>query len=400
MSKLKILHLFNNYLPPTMNWAHNLMEHLPDTLCFVTARSFLKKNFYNSHFQYISNPFGDYHQHFNNLNNKHKFWYYGKILTKASEFLQLEYKYLIHQVKENKIDLLHAHFAYTGCYFSKIASETRVPLIVSFYGYDYERLPYTQPVYYKKYKHLFKEAAQFICEGPHGAKILTKMGCPSSKISIVPLGINTKDIQSYKRSKSPDQLSLIQIATFTEKKGHIYALKAFHKALKSGEHMHLTMIGKEKHHGGNIKNKVINYIKNNNLSDKVTISDSIDYNDLHHYLEGFQVFLHPSCYAEDKDCEGGAPIVLLDAQATGMPVISTTHCDIPSEVIHGQTGLLSKEKDIDDIANNILQFYKMDSTTYLKYCKSARAHVESEYNVIESAKKMKKNYLHLLNSIK
>ena len=34
------------------------------------------------------------------------------------------------------------------------------------------------------------------------------------------------------------------------------------------------------------------------------------------------------------DCEGGAPIVLLDAQATGLPIISTKHCDIPDEVSH------------------------------------------------------------------
>ncbi len=61
----------------------------------------------------------------------------------------------------------------------------------------------------------------------------------------------------------------------------------------------------------------------------------------------------PVATLKDMDCEGGAPVVLLDAQATGMPVISTTHCDIPDEVVHGETGLLSPEKDVGALAELI-----------------------------------------------
>lgn len=42
--------------------------------------------------------------------------------------------------------------------------------------------------------------------------------------------------------------------------------------------------------------------------------------------------------------EGGAPIALLDAQATGLPVLSTRHCDIPFEVEHERTGLLARRR--------------------------------------------------------
>jgi hypothetical protein len=31
--------------------------------------------------------------------------------------------------------------------------------------------------------------------------------------------------------------------------------------------------------------------------------------------------------------EGGAPKVIIEAQAPGMPVISTTHCDIPNVTV-------------------------------------------------------------------
>ena len=68
-------------------------------------------------------------------------------------------------------------------------------------------------------------------------------------------------------------------------------------------------------------------------------------------MEGYHVFIQPSCYTATRDCEGGAPLVLLNAQATGMPVITTTHCDIPDEVIHNETGLLTAERDIEGLVD-------------------------------------------------
>jgi colanic acid/amylovoran biosynthesis glycosyltransferase len=78
-------------------------------------------------------------------------------------------------------------------------------------------------------------------------------------------------------------------------------------------------------------------------------------------------------------------VVLLDAQATGMPVISTTHCDIPSEVIDGETGLLAPERDVGGLAEHIRRFYAMDASEYQGFCKRARKHVEEQYDIARNA---------------
>ncbi len=49
------------------------------------------------------------------------------------------------------------------------------------------------------------------------------------------------------------------------------------------------------------------------------------------------LFLSPSVTAPDGDSEGGAPVSIIEAAATGMPVVSTTHCDIPQAVDDGVT---------------------------------------------------------------
>ena len=67
------------------------------------------------------------------------------------------------------------------------------------------------------------------------------------------------------------------------------------------------------------------------------------------------MFLSPSVTAQDGDSEGGAPVSIIEAQATGMPIVSTVHADIPEAVVPGESALLSAERDVDGLAENLAQ---------------------------------------------
>lgn len=41
------------------------------------------------------------------------------------------------------------------------------------------------------------------------------------------------------------------------------------------------------------------------------------------------IFISPSVASEDGDVEGGAPVTIIEMAASGMPIVSTNHCDIP-----------------------------------------------------------------------
>jgi colanic acid/amylovoran biosynthesis glycosyltransferase len=183
------------------------------------------------------------------------------------------------------------------------------------------------------------------------------------------------------------------VATFREKKGHIYTLKAFHSALNNCPGMSLTLVGNGE---AMIQKALFDYITLHQLQDKVKIIHEIDFNELHPFLSGFDVFIHPSCYSESRDCEGGAPVVLLDAQACGLPVIATTHCDIPDEVADKKTGLLTPEKDVAALANSIYTFYKMQADEFSRFSLSARKHVEDNYSIANNAKTLQETYFELI----
>ena len=389
--KIKVLHLFNQYLPQTENWAYHLISSLPNCEIHIAAKNYLKKDFYNARFHYVDNYFDEFDKMNRQLSKRKPADILKKLTIKTIPFIFGKVDQLFTDYsRKNKIELVHAHFANIGWEFRHIAQQLKIPLIISFYGWDYEKLPYTKPEYRKRFKKLFEIADGFICEGAHGATILKKYGCKEEKIFVVSLGVQPERIPVIKREKHPQSLNLVQIASFTEKKGHQYAIEALAKIIKDCPNIELTFIGNDNEPMR--RQKLEKQVEKLKLKNKIRFLPPIGYKNLYHTLADFEVFIHPSCYAADRDCEGGAPVVLLDAQATGMPVIATTHCDIPDEVIHNQTGLLSPEKDIDALAENIKTFYKMDNEQYQTFARNARTHIKQHYDITQNAKTLKAVY--------
>lgn len=372
---MRVLHLFDRYLNGTMNWAYQLIRHTPGISVEIAAPLIIQNDFYHPAFHYYRSPF-----QWQQIPDEWTIAPWQQFLSKATfQQLQLYQQSLIRQLKTDPPALLHAHFANVAWLYLKVAKALNRPLVVSFYGYDYERLPFEQPAFVKKYQLLFQQAAHLLAEGPHGAGILERMGCPVEKIRVIPLGIDTEKIPARLRSRADAQLHLVQAATYTEKKGHWYSLLAFHKALANCPNMTLTFVGEVVDRS--IFERLKEYVYQHQLQDRVRFLDFVPPGQFHRWLYEFDVFIHPSCYAANKDCEGGAPVVLLDAQATGMPVIATRHCDIPQEVVHMRTGLLADEKDIEQLAQHIEYFYKIPQEEYQKFSRQARKHVEQSFNI-------------------
>ncbi len=394
-SKLNTLHLFNSYPGSnTTNWLFNLINNIPNCEVTIAAESYTKHNFYNSKFNYIDNPLASITSYKRKLKTRSPKLFDKIICYLIEKTLGSFSNYLTKEIARKDIDIIHAHFADVGCEYFRVAKQNKIPLVISFYGYDYEYLPHIKPEYKQKYKKLFFSADKFICEGVHGASILKDMGCPNEKIEVVRLGVETDKIPFQIKNKTLNQLNLVQIAALREKKGHIYTLEAFHKALVECPNMHLTFVGSGE---DSIRLDLQNYISSNQLEKNVSLIDEIDFDKLHTYMSEFDVFIHPSCYSIDRDCEGGAPIVLLDAQACGLPIISTTHCDIPDEVIHGKTGLLTPEKDAEALSESIKYFYRMDEKEYQRYSLAARRHVEEGYSIKRNAILLKEKYNSIAN---
>jgi colanic acid/amylovoran biosynthesis glycosyltransferase len=380
-SRLRVLEALDTYLHGTENWVYGLISNLPDTDVVIAAKYFLDCDFYTKDFEYLEFPL-------RKLTPKNKTLASSAFnLFVAGVTRSLYIPYLEKRVRH--VDLIHSHFAHIGWKYMSLAKKLEVPHIVSFYGTDYEHIPFVKRKWKKRYERLLREADMFLCEGNFGANVLQQVGCAKHKIAVQRLGVDVDTIPFYKREKKAEELNLLQIATLRPKKGHIYTIKAFVEALKSCPNMSLTFVGKDVE---GVKGKLQTIVRRHNAQDKVTFLDQVDFSNLHVFMADYQVFIHPSCYTATRDCEGGAPVVFLDAQATGMPIIATTHCDIPEEVLHNQTGLLTPEKDIGGLVNSIKYFYELDQNNYDTFCATARTHISRNYDCKQNAKQLKKTY--------
>ena len=82
--------------------------------------------------------------------------------------------------------------------------------------------------------------------------------------------------------------------------------------------------------------------------------------------------------AQNGDTEGGAPVAILEVQATGLPVISSYHADIPEVVVDGKSALLAPERDVETLAKH-LWYLVEHPDVWGAMGRAGREHVEQEY---------------------
>lgn len=363
--EIKVLHIMRSYLPITENWLYNLLSHTVNVKHLIYSEKFLFGLFENKNFSFYTLP-AEYETNAGKsiiLKLKTLFTIWARHMkgnTKQRYFMNI-YK------KENP-DIIHFHFGTMALNYQECFKYINGPIFVSFYGYDYNPK--------NNYKIIFNKATAFLCEGKAGKEQLIELGCPEAKIFIVPLGILVSSAFKAK-SKPSRQLKLVQIASFIEKKGYMYTIKAFERVRLMCPNLTLTLIGPDSEG----KKTILQYIQDNNLSKAIKVRDAVLPQNLHDELLKYDVFIHPSLTAANGDNEGGAPVVLLDAQSCGLPVISTRHKDIPSYVIHGTTGYLAEERNVHQLSEYIYLFYMMENEVYNKFSIDAKLHVLNNYNI-------------------
>jgi len=73
-------------------------------------------------------------------------------------------------------------------------------------------------------------------------------------------------------------------------------------------------------------------------------------------------------------------MVLIEAQAMGVPVVSTFHAGIPEGVADGVTGTLVPERDSEKLAAAILRLLE-DQDLWQRYRLATQAHIDRQFDL-------------------
>ena len=260
-------------------------------------------------------------------------------------------------MQQDRVDLLHAHFGRAGYYALPIVRQLHIPLVTSFYGYDVSEYPSRFPIWRQYYRELFAQFDCALCLGVTMQRNLIDLGCPPEKTRIHHLGVKVQQIRYQPRRWQPGEPLRVLIASaFRERKGIPYALEA----LAQFQHelpLEITLIGDAPDHpdGRREKKKIMAVLETLGLMPIVHLRGQQPYSVLLEEAYQHHIFMGPSITAHDGDMEG-TPMVLVDMAATGMPIISTTHSDVPEIIKHGETGLLAAERDASGLLDHLRWF--------------------------------------------
>ena len=366
---LRVIHSAPTWLPQTQTWMHNQARALPgDVESHVVCE-------HTENLDAFPMP------HVHALASGPR-WRHAWDKTVRGLGVRSWLGHLPRVATEIRADVVHSHFGHVGSMDSPAVQRLGVPHVVTFYGQDIGYLPRVEPKWHRLYREMFARVDAVLCEGPHMGSCVEELGCPGEKIRVHPLGVATETIEFRPRRREPDEPFRILIAgSFTEKKGIPDAIDAL-GGLATSENLAITIIGDAS-------------ASERNQSEKRRIREAVDRHGLgdrcrwlgyqpHHVLfeQAYQhhVFLSPSVHASDGDTEGGAPVTVAEMAATGMPVVSTTHCDIPFVIEHGVGGLLADEHDVPRLTEHLRELAQQPER-WEAMGQAARARIESQFDL-------------------
>ena len=269
----------------------------------------------------------------------------SSLLKNQSEFYPKLFFFL--SIIEMDFDIYHFHFAQIGLLGSTI-KEMGLPIkmVTSLHGYDVNRIPLTKPKNY--YEVLFRYGDHFVANTNFTKQQVVQLGCDESKISVIPVGLHIRDFPYNPRKIGLNEtVQILTVGRLVEKKGHEYSIRAIAGLINKGFRIHYTIAG-----DGPLKEQLEAIVKALNIQQHVTFKGEVTQEDVVELYKRSHLFVLASVTASDGDKEGQG-LVLQEAQACGLPVVSTLHNGIPEGVLDGGSGFLVPEKDSDALSDKI-----------------------------------------------
>lgn len=269
-------------------------------------------------------------------------------------------------------DVLHAHFGPIGSAFRFCRQLWKAPMVVTFHGYDFS----TYPLQHGKdvFAPLFRTADLLTVNSRYAGQRLQEIGCATGKLRELHMGVDASEYTFRERAYAAGQpVRLITVARLTEKKGLEYSLRAFASVAQTRRELRYEVIG-----DGPLYSELSSLARDLGVAAQVVWHGAQSATFVRERLAAAHIFVLTSVTAANGDQEG-TPVSLMEAQASGLPVLSTAHSGIPEVVLHGVSGLLVPERDIEatsDAMRRLLdQLHRWGDMG-----RAGRQHIERNYN--------------------
>lgn len=295
---------------------------------------------------------------------------------------------IVDQLKLHQPNLVHAYYGHKAITYLPMLREWGGPWVVSFHGVDVStKLHEKGEESTGTLQEVFQEAELVMARSESLLLRLKELGCPADKLRLNRTPIPMQHLQASVRTPPPDgEWRIVQACRLIPKKGILTAIKAMEQVLSVWPKAQFRICGT-----GPQEMKLREAIEQRGLGDRVLLLGWLSQEQLLAEYERAHLFLHPSEVTKDSDQEG-IPNSMLEAMATGLPVVATQHGGIPEAVTHGEDGLLVPEKSPDALAAALLALLN-DPQTLASLSQRAAASVRERFEAARQVHALEDVYL-------
>ncbi len=276
------------------------------------------------------------------------------------------------------IQAMLAEFGPSGVALMDACESARVPLIVHFHGYDafdQRTIARVGP----RYPELFRIARRIVVVGEEMRERLLSLGAPAEKVVLNPCGVDTAQFTSGDPSSAAP--TFVAVGRLVPIKAPQITLLAFAKVVAVCPEARLVLVG-----DGPLRDSLEQMQRALGLESSLELAGELPPPEVHAKLMGARAFVQHCMKTASVEAEGFG-LTLVEAGATGLPVVASRCGGMQDIVRHGETGYLVKQGDIDEMAEYMIRLAR-DPRLAAQLGAAGRVRVEERFSLDRSIREL------------
>ncbi|MBI1972600.1 glycosyltransferase family 4 protein [Candidatus Woesearchaeota archaeon] len=270
--------------------------------------------------------------------------------------------------ESKEVDLIHCQWALSGIAGVIAKKLRRKPLVVTLRGEDLKAI--TNPLMRPVFKWVINNADYCTSNNEFHMNQIKHL---AKQTRVIRNGVNTAVFKIRPKQAMRKKLNLPQnktlvlfIGWLVERKGIHYLLDAIPEVIKKHKEVEFLLIGE-----GHLYESLVQKTQQHNIEAYVRFLGKKSQQQVAEYMSAADILVLPSLYE-------GMPNVVMEAFASGLPVIATDVCGTSELVQHKVNGLLIQPKKPQEIAQSLLTFLQNKQLTN-KYAKAAQQTIQKQH---------------------